>query len=101
MTSAQLLVLLDGRLAAASGAAAKVLLAIVAHADRSGRAWPSIGRLARASGLHRRTVQRALRELQGLGLIELEARPGSSSTVQVVVPPRGVQAPHPRRPARP
>src|SRR5204863_6786510 len=46
-----------------SANAAWILVDIVEHADRNGAAYPSLDRLARNSGMNKRTVQRALREL--------------------------------------
>ena len=45
-------------------------LALIDHADnRTGRAWPSINRLADMLGLCRRTVERHLQALQSAGLV--------------------------------
>ena len=45
-------------------------LALIDHADnKTGRAWPSINRLADILGLCRRTVERHLQALQSAGLV--------------------------------
>jgi len=44
--------------------------ALLDHANnQTGRAWPSINRLASILGLCRRTVERHLKDLQGAGLV--------------------------------
>lgn len=48
------------------------LLAAVTWADREGRLRPSIETWARVAGLSTRGLQRALRELEALGLVERE-----------------------------
>ncbi len=54
-----------------SPSARLVLLIVAQHADRNtGRnAWPSVARIAAASGYSRRTVQSALAELEADGLL--------------------------------
>lgn len=47
-----------------------VLLAIGNYADETGEAWPSIRRLARDCNCSDRTIQRAVADLIGLGLLE-------------------------------
>ena len=49
-----------------------ILLLLATYADRQGRAWPSVGTLAEQSGMHRTSVQRALRVLEEAGHIEPE-----------------------------
>ena len=49
--------------------AAKTLLALLLHSNASGESWPSGAALARATGLHLRSVRAGLRELENLGLI--------------------------------
>jgi hypothetical protein len=44
-----------------------------------GTAWPSVESIARRAGRNVRTVQRALRELQLLGLLSVHQRPGSTA----------------------
>lgn len=45
-------------------------LALIDHCDnKTGRAWPSINRLADILGLCRRTVERHLQALQSAGLV--------------------------------
>ena len=52
-----------------------VLVALADHADPGdGTCWPGLGRIARLTGLDRRTVQRSLREMEGAGLLSSRAR---------------------------
>jgi pyocin large subunit-like protein len=44
-------------------------LANHAHPDGTAEAWPAVATLASYSGVSERTVQRALRELEAIGLI--------------------------------
>ncbi|MFI7281697.1 helix-turn-helix domain-containing protein [Micromonospora chersina] len=44
-----------------------VLVAIAAHTNRDGLAWPSVGTIAEYAGVSARTVQRALAKLVQLG----------------------------------
>lgn len=54
---------------------AKMTYAILAsHADRYGRCWPSHATIARLGGMSVSTVQRALRELNALGIVAKESR---------------------------
>ena len=51
-----------------------VLYALASRADDEGYAYPSVNRIARDTGLSRRTVQRRLDELAAAGLIERHVR---------------------------
>lgn len=51
-----------------------VLLAWLTHASQAGVAWPSIGRLARMTGLGERTARRELKQLRGRGVLEDRGR---------------------------
>src|SRR5215211_1912820 len=54
------------------GAAALAVYAVLARrADRERDSWPSLGLIAAASGSGERTVQKALRLLEILGLVEI------------------------------
>src|SRR5215218_431606 len=54
------------------GATALAVYAVLARrADRDGDSWPSLGLLAAESGSSTRTVHRALRLLELLGLVEI------------------------------
>jgi DNA-binding transcriptional ArsR family regulator len=50
--------------------ALRVLLALHHHADADGVAWPSQERLGAVTGLHRRSVNKALDELVDAGIVE-------------------------------
>jgi len=47
----------------------KVLLAIAVHADKNGRAWPSMETIAAMAGINRSNVPRALNRLERCGLL--------------------------------
>ena len=70
MTSRGLKPLLPTLAQISSPAALKVLFALVAHADRSGVAWPSWSKIARSVGLSRRAVAEGIRRLEEAGLVE-------------------------------
>jgi hypothetical protein len=59
-----------GYLAALNPASVKVYLAILAHADATGRAFPSTQRLAGVCNLSRRCVSQAVEQLQEAGLLD-------------------------------
>lgn len=66
-------------------------LALIDHADnRTGRAWPSINRLADILGLCRRTVERHLQALQRAGIVlsngQGRGKRGRFSVCRYVVP---------------
>ena len=66
-------------------ASAKLLLILLAsQADKRGRCYASQSQLLRASGLPRRTLQRALKQLQAAGLIQ-----PADDHYQLALPPRG------------
>ena len=56
--------LVDVMLANLSGSAVKVCLILLRHADRSGVAWPSMGRIAQKAGMCIRTASTAINELE-------------------------------------
>ena len=66
----------------------RVLVGLLAHADREGLCHPSNNRLADVTGLDRRNVVAAIRELSGAGTIEVHAQ-GRDRVIRVV---RGVKA---------
>ncbi|MFB3075952.1 MAG: helix-turn-helix domain-containing protein [Candidatus Methylomirabilales bacterium] len=53
-----------------SPTAVRVLLVIVAHADKTGRAWPSARRIGDLTGHSRTRVYRALQELEKIGFLQ-------------------------------
>lgn len=65
------------------GPAFAVLAYLADRADRRGRCWPSIPRIAAETGYSDRTVRRALRALEAIGEIAVEPRPGRSSIVSL------------------
>lgn len=67
------------------GAPRAVFDALVLHAARDAAAWPSVSTLARETGYCARSVQRALRALEGEGLVRGRRRLGRS-TVWSVAP---------------
>ncbi|HYZ40949.1 MAG TPA: helix-turn-helix domain-containing protein [Stellaceae bacterium] len=52
----------------------RVLIAIAAHADRDGRAFPSQGRIAALAGMDRRNVSGAVTRLEAAGLLRRDRR---------------------------
>ena len=48
-----------------SAEALRVLAVLGCYADKTGRCWPAVTTMARRLGLHRTTVQRHLRKLEG------------------------------------
>lgn len=57
----------------------KLVLVGIANHDGDGGAWPSVGTLMRYTNAGRRTVQDALRALQGLGEIRVHAQAGGTA----------------------
>ena len=55
-----------------------VLVALAYHANGEGQAWPSRTTIARESGVTLRTVTRATKHLEDLGLIEVERSSGNA-----------------------
>ncbi|MEO5772563.1 MAG: helix-turn-helix domain-containing protein [Sphingomicrobium sp.] len=53
-----------------------VLLCLADHADKDGRAWPSIRTIGGATGLKERAIQMALKSLAERGLIDRDERAG-------------------------
>jgi len=69
VTSRDLKPLLPGLRRVSSPAALKVLIALLAHADSSGRCHPSWRRLSEATGLSRAAVAKAISRLEAASLI--------------------------------
>lgn len=66
----------------AGGTDRLVLLAIADSADHDGtNAWPSVATIARKCSVSERTVQRAIRSLEALGEIRVEAQAGGTPTM--------------------
>lgn len=70
--------MLAARAAPVDATARHVLMVIASHANRKGRAWPSTDTIAGETGLHRRTVEKAVDRLEGAGVIDVIHRPGRS-----------------------
>lgn len=60
-----------------------VLNALADHADPQGRCWPSIDRLARYAGCDAKTARKALRDLESLGALKRQTRPGRSDLFEL------------------
>jgi len=58
------------------GCAFRVLLAICASADKSGRAWPGVTEISRRTGIARGHVPAAIKRLEEVGLLRAERQPG-------------------------
>lgn len=69
-----------------SHAALKTYLAIAAHANAEGEAWPSIATLAKITAIKERSVSRALRELELGGSIATFDRSSTLTSLYVVQP---------------
>ena len=78
-----------------------VMQALVAHADRVGRCWPSVRRIADLTGVPRSTVSRYLAALERAGHVSRTRKPGRFYTYQLAAQwlPRAVS--HRRRPSVP
>lgn len=66
------------RLREIGAAAALVALRIARHANAEGLAWPSVAHLAKMTGLSVASVRRGIRRLVAAGLLEVEARNGTT-----------------------
>jgi hypothetical protein len=67
----------------AAGTALLVQLALADHADEASRScWPSLAHLARKTRVSPATVRRALRQLVGLGEVEVIRRGGGHSSAR-------------------
>lgn len=62
-----------------------VLTVLVLHTDPAGLCWPGQERIAKRTGLSRRTVNYALKELEALGLIKRRSNPPASTRYTVHV----------------
>ena len=62
-----------------TGARKSVLLALANHANDAGECWPSLERIALHAGVTDRGAQKALRDLEHLGLITTRPVPGRNS----------------------
>lgn len=69
--------------------ALKLVLLVIAHHtnDYSGIAWPGLARLSRFTGLDRRSIQRAVKELETLGLMRVRRGTGNTSSVYTLTLP--------------
>ena len=56
-----------------------VLIGIANHANPAGEAWPSVERLMLYSGYKERAVRKALSELEELGFMAVQERPGRTN----------------------
>ncbi len=79
-----------------SHADVRVLAALGAHADKNGRCWPATPTLANATGMSERHARTSLRNLENIGYVETESRPGQSSMYRI---PRNQAAGVPRNSA--
>ncbi|WP_425698885.1 helix-turn-helix domain-containing protein [Micromonospora trifolii] len=67
-----------------------VAIAIAAHANHEGHAWPSVATLAEYAGCSERTVQRALAKLVQLGRLVVAKVAGIATRVYRLVAGQGV-----------
>lgn len=61
-----------------------VLIMMANYADASGKCWPSLGTLAKETGLSKSTVQRAIQSLVKQGLVKIESRTYRGRTISNV-----------------
>ena len=55
-------------------------IGLASYADRAGHAWPSVGVVAERMSLSKRSVQRGIKELEELGLLQVRRPRGREST---------------------
>src|SRR5205085_6797714 len=68
----------------------RVFIAIGAHADGStGRAWPSMTRIAKMTGILRGDIPRSIHRLEDAGLLSAERHPGASTVYSIVFADEG------------
>ncbi len=79
-----------------SHADVRVLAALGAHADKNGRCWPATTTLANETGMSERHARTSLRNLENIGYVVTESRPGQSSLYRI---PRNYTAGVPRNQA--
>jgi predicted transcriptional regulator len=60
-----------------------VLMALLRHANSKGECWPSIERIIQVTGMKRRKVSMALREIESLGMIKRTRRGPRSWLFQI------------------
>jgi hypothetical protein len=63
----------------------RVFVAVALHMDTSGRAYPSMTRIAAMAGIRRKDVPRTIGRLEGLGLLRREPRAGPKGANLYVV----------------
>lgn len=78
-------IITERRLSKITGSAAKVYLALCAHADRQWTARPGLATLARATGLDKSTIARAARSLEEAGLIRRRTGGGQQRTTRYAI----------------
>jgi len=66
-----------------SAASKLVLISLADHADKKGRCFPSVNRIAKRCSLSRRGVQKQLRILTALGCLSIESKAGMSSNYKL------------------
>ncbi len=66
-----------------SHADVRVLAALGAHADKNRRCWPATATLATETGMSERHARTSLRNLENIGYVETESRPGQSSIYRI------------------
>ena len=61
----------------------RILAALSAYADKSGKCWPSVPTLAQRTGLSERHVRTSLRNLEAFDYVVTERRAGQSSMYRI------------------
>jgi DNA-binding MarR family transcriptional regulator len=78
-----------------------VLLKLADHAHASdGKCWPSIANICRDCGLSDRGVQKAISDLEKLGHLQREARPGKPTIYHLTPEPDSPPPPNQIHPER-
>lgn len=57
-----------------------VLVALAEHADDAGQCYPSVARLARRTGLSKRSVQNSIKRLRVAGYLDVNPNAGKRGT---------------------
>ncbi len=79
-----------------------VLVALAEFSDERGRCWPSVNTLADRTGLNRRSVFRALQQLEG-DFLQKQSRPGQVTAYQLCLwqPPKSATKTPPKTDTKP
>lgn len=85
----------EGYFSRLSGAAVKVYVCLLYHANREHVAWPKTDTIAAEMGLCKHSVIEGVRELETAGLVRVERRPNTSHCYTLADPRGAKNAPQP------